>query len=254
MGRNRFLKPDIHTDARLASLADGTWRTMIGILSLVDDEGRHPATPSCIAGALYWASERPAERVRKDLEILAEKNLIALYQVDGIPYLEILGFRDTTKIFGQVINRPSPGRYPAPRGDTKSATFGDAADLTSKLAETPTSANLDINNLAVVAVAAINAMAGTAYRADSEQTLKLCRALVKAKITPTQVVAAVEHVGKPWIGHPTFASKIRPATLLQLKRVQEAIEDIAAKPAPVSPPSPEETIRFDDGSEVSDVA
>lgn len=81
--------------------------------------------------------------------------------------------------------------------------------------------------LAELVVAEINRLAGTYYHPDSKPTLDACRKLLKAGHTIEQILAAVVHVGKPWVG-THLHDKIRPATLLQAKRVRDAIEDIEA--------------------------
>ncbi len=106
--------------------------------------------------------------------------------------------------------------------------------------------------IAVAAVAAINAIDGAQYQADAKDTRKLCRALAADDLTPDDVARAVDHVGRSWKG---TQYPIRPATLLQAKRVRTALEDLAArgrrdaKPANASRPLPPlEIVRFDDGT------
>jgi len=116
--------------------------------------------------------------------------------------------------------------------------------------------------LAVVACDAINGLARTQYRPDSEATLKFCRKLAKARVTPDQLRSAITHVGRPWLG-TAYADKIRPQTLLQFDRVRAALDDINAgngrnannnggrKPNPLPSVG---SIVFEDGTEVRHAA
>ncbi len=96
----------------------------------------------------------------------------------------------------------------------------------------PFPAPLDpVHLLATTAAEAINSINGGAYKATSEAIRKDCQKLVKAKITPARLKAAILFVGVPWVGS-IVEHRICPATLLQLKRVQSALDDIDAGNTP----------------------
>ncbi len=84
-------------------------------------------------------------------------------------------------------------------------------------------------SLALVAVTEINRLASRDYRADSDSVLKLCRALVKAKRTPEQVVAVIASK-RGWIGDPKMGTNFRPATLLAAENFANYLDDIQAGP------------------------
>ena len=105
--------------------------------------------------------------------------------------------------------------------------------------------------LAAVAVDAINSLTGKCFRQTSKATLDDCTKLARHGVTATQLRAAVLHVGKPWVGHPIYDSRVCPSTLLQVKRVLAAIDEIDAGPARPGlriVPNEQPSIAFDDGS------
>lgn len=135
-----------------------------------------------------------------------------------------------------------------------SATQGDTPYRAVPCSASPARVALEdrARAIAEAAVRAINAMTGKRYQPGTESVMRDCRKLAKANITPEQAVAAVEHVGRPWVTDPRFRDKVRPATLLQLARVQAALDDIAAGNASTgqrqAAPSVPLSIAFDDGT------
>ena len=114
MGRIRTIKPEVLQTPAIASLPDVAHRTFFGLYSLVDDEGRTPADPLYIAGALFWARPRELAEVAAALELLADRLLVRPYSVVGVRYLEIVGWRDKDAITYQQINKPQPAKHPPP--------------------------------------------------------------------------------------------------------------------------------------------
>lgn len=125
MGRIRSVKPEILTTPHVASLPDLAWRIYVGIYSLVDDAGRTPADPAYISGSLLWAAPRALHEVQEALLLLAERDLIAPYQVSGVAYLEVSGWRTKGSLAYQVIDHPQLPKYPGPN-----STNGSSNDST----------------------------------------------------------------------------------------------------------------------------
>jgi uncharacterized phage protein (TIGR02220 family) len=111
------------------------------------------------------------------------------------------------EVSGDIPNDPDPDPDP----DLRDVRAGDRVRV---LAET--------------GIAEINRIAGTRYQSDSKETLAACRKLAKAGITSERLRDAIAHVARPWVG-TKLADAIRPSTLLQLKRVRDALEDIDAR-------------------------
>jgi uncharacterized phage protein (TIGR02220 family) len=82
--------------------------------------------------------------------------------------------------------------------------------------------------LACAAIDAINVHAGTRYAADSVETLKNARALVKAKVTPDDVRAVVAAKWSDWGGDDRMRPHFKPSTLLRPSKFARYLEDLAA--------------------------
>lgn len=116
MARIRTIKPSFWAacghfsrDARLLAL---------GLISMADDAGRFIATPQAILGYVFPLDNIPPARLRRWMDELTavrpgeDRPLIALYQVNGIPYGHFPKYGKH-----QRINRPQPSPLPAPPAD-----------------------------------------------------------------------------------------------------------------------------------------
>ena len=81
-------------------------------------------------------------------------------------------------------------------------------------------------------VEAINRTRGTprGFAAESLDVLKLCRALIRADVSPADALAAVEYRGAEWIASPNMANRVCPASLLVLVQVRKTLDEIRAGP------------------------
>lgn len=116
-GRIRTVKPSfwaacghLSRDARLLA---------IGLISFADDDGRFVATQQAILGYVFpldtdvtpaklsrWLGEVTSKRPS------ADRPLVEMYEVDGIPYGYFPKYRKH-----QRINRPQPSSLPTPPAD-----------------------------------------------------------------------------------------------------------------------------------------
>ena len=107
MARIRTIKPSFWSDEKVSLLTREERLLYIGLISMADDEGRFPASPTAIAGYAFPFDELPNNRVRKWRDKLAEVALIEIYEAGGLEYGVIPKFRKH-----QRINRPSPSQLP----------------------------------------------------------------------------------------------------------------------------------------------
>jgi len=267
MGRHRTIRTEVHGNVVIASLPDLAWRVFFGLYPLVDDEGRTPADPAFVAGQIFWASSRQLDEVQGALAELDARSLVKLYTVASVKYLAIIGWRDKQAVTYQRIDKPQPAKFPGPddssNGSASDSSNGSQNDSTGQVALIPSGIGsgsgsegigATASKLASVAVATINEVRGKGrYRPDSEVTLKLCRTLARAKISPDQLPAAIRHIAVPWLG-TKYEKSIRPATVLQLDRVRAALDDIeagnGAATTRLAIADGPRTIRFDDGTTV----
>ena len=114
-GRIRTIKPELRELLAFASLTDGAARLFLMLYTLVDDHGRCPASPSFLMGAVFFARRTSPAGIGRLISELQAANLVATYEVNGAPFVELQGWRDKTAPTHQRIDKPQPSRYPAPK-------------------------------------------------------------------------------------------------------------------------------------------
>jgi len=113
-GRIRTIKPELRELAAFAALTDGAARLFLMLYTIADDDGRCPAEPSYLGGAVFFSRPRPPNVVGGLLAEIAAAGLVSLYEVKGARYLAITGWREERSPTHQRISKPQPARYPAP--------------------------------------------------------------------------------------------------------------------------------------------
>ncbi|WP_053924625.1 hypothetical protein [Streptomyces chattanoogensis] len=109
MARIRTVKPEMFESESLAECSVTAMLTFIGLLTQVDDSGRHRDHPAIIAGRLWsLRPEHTATHVARDLEELASAGLVCRYTgCDGKTWLHIVTWEQHQK-----INKPTASRLP----------------------------------------------------------------------------------------------------------------------------------------------
>src|SRR5690554_663477 len=93
MARGRFISNSISTSKKFARLATNDHRLMyLMLVPHVDADGRHDADPRILNGQVYTLLGLTTERVEAALYDMRDVGLIHLYEVEGDPFLEIVGF------------------------------------------------------------------------------------------------------------------------------------------------------------------
>lgn len=114
-GRIRSIKPELREHAPFATLTDASARLFTMLYTIVDDEGRCPADAAFLAGAVFYGRPRAPNVVGRMVRELAKAGLIATYTAEGRQYLEIVDWHLKGSVVHQRIDKPQPGRYPAPK-------------------------------------------------------------------------------------------------------------------------------------------
>lgn len=83
--------------------------------------------------------------------------------------------------------------------------------------------------LAQTACSEINRLTGSGYEPESVATVRLCRALVKAKFTPDDVKAVVADKVREWKG-TKVARRLCPKTLLALDNFSAYLDELRSRP------------------------
>ena len=125
---NRIIKESICSSEKLNQLSDFEFRLWVGLITYVDDAGRGDARPAIIKGRIFPLRERiTGKEIESALNHMAVLGCIALYEVDGKPYL----WFPTWKVHQRV--RDCRPKYPDPpeRGELPQV----AADCGSRARE-----------------------------------------------------------------------------------------------------------------------
>lgn len=110
MPRKRQIDPSIWSSEQFCNLKDNGPRLLfIGMFSNADDTGRLKASPTYLKTIIFPADEISAEIVEKWRNSICSQQLINLYKVDDIEYLEIPKFP-----IHQYISKPYPSKIPEP--------------------------------------------------------------------------------------------------------------------------------------------
>lgn len=255
MARIRTLKPEILEDERTAELSDPAFRLFVSMIVLADDFGNCRADDRYLRAQVWWArGESP--QVAAILGELAQAGLILAYQVRGQMYVHLRGWEKHQRI----DNRGKP-RVPGPKDSEAeditipvTPTRGNSPRNAASLGETPLDHDHDhdhegdmsgkpdvqpsigsdadhvdaVTLFAETAIHHINTLARTSYRADSTATVKLCRALVKAKHTPDEARAVISSK-RNWLNDDKMREYFRPATLLALSKFEQYLDELEGK-------------------------
>jgi hypothetical protein len=79
----------------------------IGLWNFADDKGRMTASPKKIRAQIFPSDEVTVENINIMLSELSKNDLITLYEVDNIEYLQIDGWSKH-----QRIDKPQPSKIP----------------------------------------------------------------------------------------------------------------------------------------------
>lgn len=108
---NRILREGILTSERVNNLGPAAELFYRRLMSVVDDYGRFDARPTLLRVSCYPLkidSIREAD-ISRSLAEAQSAGLIALYEVDGKPYLQMLDFRQQTRAKHSKYPHPPPG-------------------------------------------------------------------------------------------------------------------------------------------------
>ena len=121
-GRIRSIKPELREHGPFANLTDAAARLFLMLYTLADDEGRCPASPEYLAGAVFFGRRRRRPPVNELLQELDLAGLIERYTVHEGPHLAIRGWHERSSPTHQRIEKPQPARFPGPSTtDSRSA-------------------------------------------------------------------------------------------------------------------------------------
>lgn len=104
MARIRSIKPDFWTDEKIVELSAFARLLFIGLWNFADDDGRIAYSPKKIKMQIFPADSLDISELFGEIR---GESLIDVYGVDGVEYLQIVGFAKHQK-----IDKRSPSKLP----------------------------------------------------------------------------------------------------------------------------------------------
>lgn len=115
MARIRSIKPEFWTSEQVMECSPLARLLFIGMWNFADDLGRLSLSPKMIKAQVFPSDEISSESIRRMIDALSSNGLLLIYEVNGREYVQITGWQH------QKIDRPQPGKCPAPTNGFKSA-------------------------------------------------------------------------------------------------------------------------------------
>lgn len=108
MPRIRSIKPEFWTSGQVLECSRNARLLFVGMWNFADDEGRIPNLPKSLKAQIYPADDLSFADVAGMVAELSTNGLVVPYEVDGLHYLQISGWKH------QRIDKRQPAKYPAP--------------------------------------------------------------------------------------------------------------------------------------------
>ena len=109
MARIRTIKPTFWGSGDVAGISRDARLTVLGLISMADDDGRFLAAPNAINGYVFPNDEIPPARLRKWVAEACAAGIVHLYRVRGVEYGCFPSWHKH-----QVVNRHTPSTLPEP--------------------------------------------------------------------------------------------------------------------------------------------
>lgn len=117
MARIRTIKPELFTDAELASCTPWARWLFVGLLTEVDDKGRIIDSPKRICGAVFPHEDKvSAAKVKAWLDELVKIGCVKRYAVNGQPLLWLPNFLKHQRISHPTDSKLPPHPEELPKG------------------------------------------------------------------------------------------------------------------------------------------
>lgn len=134
MSRIRTIKPSYWISEQVMECSRDARLLFIGLWNFADDNGVHPASAKTLKAEVFPGDDLTAAEVQSFVDELLKQGLLVEFKAEGRLWWFVTGWHH------QLINRPSPSRYPLPPREApqpKAAGLGDendAADTESLIA------------------------------------------------------------------------------------------------------------------------
>jgi len=116
--RIRTLKPEIWQSRDAIALSAVGKVAFVGMITLADDEGRLETDPQHLKDVVLH-DNASLEEIQAQLELMTAKKMLVLYQVNDVPYAQLLNWNKHQKVDHP---RPSALPPPPPNGTSRAAS------------------------------------------------------------------------------------------------------------------------------------
>jgi hypothetical protein len=96
--RIRSLKPELWADEKVGDLSIGARLTMVGLVTMADDEGRLRALPAAILGHVFPYDDHSPAKIRGWIEEIESQGIVLRYEHGGKPYMAFRHWRRHQRI------------------------------------------------------------------------------------------------------------------------------------------------------------
>jgi hypothetical protein len=121
MARIRSIKPEFWTSEQVMECSLNARLLFIGLWNFADDLGRLSLAPKTIKAQIFPGDEMSSETILGMVQELSDNALVLLYTVEGKNYIQITGWQH------QRIDKPQPGKHPAPTNGYSKTVLGMVA-------------------------------------------------------------------------------------------------------------------------------
>lgn len=91
--KSRPLKTSFWDDDKVCRLTRDARLMLAGLITKhADDEGRFPASPAAVGGAIFPEDELPPARIRKWLAEIEDQGMVRIYRINGATYGALVGW------------------------------------------------------------------------------------------------------------------------------------------------------------------
>jgi len=106
MARIRTIKPEFWTSEQVMNCSPLSRLLFIGSWNFADDKGRMTLSEKKLKAQIFPSDDISSDEIHRMVLELAENDLITLYSVENIDYIQINGWKH------QRIDKPQKSRYP----------------------------------------------------------------------------------------------------------------------------------------------
>lgn len=103
------IDPDLWQSESFAAMSADAKLLYLGLVSIVDDQGRMRFGYSIVVGKLYMYSDPPRTKIEALIDELVKSDFVIFYDIDGREYIQIKDWWTY-----QVNSRARASRFPAP--------------------------------------------------------------------------------------------------------------------------------------------